>query len=197
MIDAHPAVKAVSPQAPVTDWFMGDDWHHNGTLYLAHAFRFYNGFGTPRPEPTPKPRPPAIEIPTEDGYRFYLDMGPLANANAKYFKNQIAFWNELMTHPNYDDFWQARDVRPHLNNIKPAVMTVGGWFDAEDLFGALAVYKAVEKNNPSANNRLVMGPWFHGGWSRSRAKGLARSASTRRPATSTASRSSFPFSPTC
>ncbi|MEO8680623.1 MAG: CocE/NonD family hydrolase [Vicinamibacterales bacterium] len=172
MIAAHPALKAASPQAPVTEWFVGDDFHHNGALYLAHAFRFFNGFGTPRPQPTPKPGPPATEIPTPDGYQFYLEMGPLANANAKYFKNQIGFWNEMMAHPNYDAFWQARDVRRHLNNIKPAVLTVGGWFDAEDLYGALAVYKAVEKNNPDANNRLVMGPWFHGGWSRSSGEGL-------------------------
>ena len=168
MIDAHPALKASSPQAPIMDWFVGDDFHHNGTLYLPHAFRFFNTFGRPRPEPTrPSPQQAlrATTIP-EDSYRYYLDMGPLANANEKYFKNDVSFWNDLMKHPDYDEFWQSRNLRPHLKNIKPAVMTVGGWFDAEDLFGALKTYKDVEKNSPGGQNMLVMGPWFHGGWSR-------------------------------
>ena len=168
MIDAHPALKAASPQAPITDWFVGDDFHHNGVLYLPHAFRFFNGFGRPRPEPTrPSPQQAlrATPIP-EDGYRYYLEMGPLANANEKYFKNDVGFWNDMMKHPDYDEFWQSRNLRPHLKNIKPAVMTVGGWFDAEDLYGALKVYKDVEKTSPGAQNMLVMGPWFHGGWSR-------------------------------
>jgi len=174
MIAAHPALKAASPQAPVTEWFMGDDFHHNGTLYLAHAFRFFSGFGTPRPQPTSAPRQALVDFSasTPDGYRFYLDIGPLANVNAKYFHNQIAFWDDLLEHPNYDAFWQARDVRRHLNRVTPAVLTVGGWFDAEDLYGALATYTTVEKNNPGASNRLVMGPWFHGGWSRSSGEGL-------------------------
>ena len=168
MIDAHPALKASSPQAPITDWFVGDDFHHNGVLYLPHAFSFLNGFGRPRPEPV-RPSPQlglrATPIPN-DGYRYYLEMGPLANANEKYFKNDVGFWNDMMKHPDYDEFWQSRNLRPHLKNIKPAVMTVGGWFDAEDLYGALKTYKDVEKNSPGAQNMLVMGPWFHGGWSR-------------------------------
>jgi len=160
MIDAHPALKAVSPQAPIADWFIGDDFHHNGALYLAHGFGFLSQFGWPRDEPR-------FDAGTPDGYRFALDMGPLSGANAKYFHNRIGFWNEMMEHPNYDAFWQARNLRPHLKNIKPAVMTVGGWFDAEDLFGALNVYQAVEKSSPGTCNILVMGPWFHGGWLRS------------------------------
>ncbi len=168
MIDAHPALKASSPQAPITDWFVGDDFHHNGVLYLPHAFSFLNGFGRPRPEPV-RPSPQlglrATPIP-QDGYRYYLEMGPLTNANEKYFKNDVGFWNDMMKHPDYDEFWQSRNLRPHLKNIKPAVMTVGGWFDAEDLYGALKTYKDVEKNSPGGQNMLVMGPWFHGGWSR-------------------------------
>ncbi|HKS10814.1 MAG TPA: CocE/NonD family hydrolase [Pyrinomonadaceae bacterium] len=166
VIDAHPALKAASPQAPIADWFIGDDWHHNGTFFLPHAFNFYSTLGKPRPEPT-KEFPPRFVHGTPDGYRFFLDMGPLANANTKYLKGEIAYWNELMSHPNYDDYWQARNIRPHLRNIKTPVMTVGGWFDAEDLFGALNTYKTIEETNPGARNTLVMGPWFHGGWARS------------------------------
>jgi len=166
VIDAHPALKAASPQAPIADWFIGDDWHHNGALFLPHAFNFYATLGKPRPEPT-KEFPPRFVHGTPDGYRFFLDLGPLSNADSKYFKGEIAYWNELMNHPNYDDYWQARNIRPHLRNIKTPVMTVGGWFDAEDLFGALNTYKTIEETNPGARNTLVMGPWFHGGWSRS------------------------------
>lgn len=166
VIDAHPALKAASPQAPIADWFIGDDWHHNGTLFLPHAFNFYATLGKPRPEPT-KEFPPRFVHGTPDGYRFFLDLGPLPNANTKYLKGEIAYWNDLMSHPNYDDYWQARNIRPHLRNIKTPVMTVGGWFDAEDLFGALNTYKTIEETNPGARNTLVMGPWFHGGWARS------------------------------
>jgi putative CocE/NonD family hydrolase len=163
LLDAHPALKAASPQAPIADWFIGDDFHHNGTFFLNHAFNFYSSFGRPRPRPTPQP-PPRFNHGTPDAYSFFLDMGPLANANTKYFKNELAFWNEMMNHPNYDEFWQARSTLQHFKNIRPAVMTVGGWFDAEDLYGALQTYKAIEKNNPGTYNILVMGPWFHGGW---------------------------------
>jgi uncharacterized protein len=165
-IDAHPALKAASPQAPIADWFIGDDFHHNGALFLPHAFNFFATLGKQRPKPTTE-FPPRFSHGTPDGYRFFLDLGPLANANRKYLKGEIGFWNDLMDHPTYDGFWQARNIRPHLRNIRPAVMTVGGWFDAEDLFGALETYKTIEKMNPGARNTLVMGPWFHGGWARS------------------------------
>src|SRR5438445_4881116 len=165
MIDAHPAWKAASPQAPVTDWVVGDDWHHNGALFLPHVFNFMAGFGRPRPEPTKKFNF-HFEHGTPDGYQFFLNMGSLANADAKYFKGEVAFWNEVMKHGTYDDFWKARNVRQHLKNIRPAVMTVGGWFDAENLFGALETFKKIEANSTQTNNMLVMGPWLHGGWSR-------------------------------
>lgn len=166
IIDAHPALKAASPQAPIADWFIGDDFHHNGALFLPHAFNFFATLGKARPKPTTE-APPRFQHGTPDGYKFFLEMGPLANADRKYLKGEIAFWNDLMAHPNYDDYWQARNVRPHLRHIKPAVMTVGGWFDAEDLFGALETYQTIEKTNPGVSNMLVMGPWFHGGWARS------------------------------
>lgn len=165
MIDAHPALAACSPQAPIVDWFVGDDWHHNGALQLPHAFNFMATFGRPRPEPTKK-FDFKFDHDTPDGYEFFLQMGPLPNADALYYKGDVAFWNEVMKHGNYDEFWKERNLRPHLKQIRPAVMTVGGWFDAENLFGALETYKAIEANSPKATNILVMGPWVHGGWSR-------------------------------
>ena len=164
LIDAHPALKAASPQAPISDWFIGDDWRHNGALYLAHTFHFLSSFGHARPEPIAKepPRPPFSENP--DDYDFFLRAGTLAEIGEKVFKNTIGYWDELMRHGAYDDFWKARNIRPHLRGIRPAVMTVGGWFDAEDLFGALQTYASVEQNSPGASNMLVMGPWNHGGW---------------------------------
>jgi putative CocE/NonD family hydrolase len=171
MIDAHPALKAASPQAPVCDWFVGDDFHHNGALYLAHAYRFLDFFGHPRPKPTtPGARPTQKG---QDGYRYFLEMGPLAHANdTTHFSGDVAFWTEMLSHPNYDEYWKARNPRPYLKGIKPAVMTVGGWFDAEDLFGALHVYEAIESQNPGATNTIVMGPWYHGQWSQNDGESL-------------------------
>ena len=165
---AHPALKAVSPQAPVTDWFKGDDFHHNGALFLMDAFGFMSTFGVPRPKPiTPDLGPKGFNFPIADNYRFYLEAGSVKNLKDKYFADSIRFWNNLFAHPNLDTFWRARDIQPHLTNVKPAVMVVGGFFDAEDAYGTFATYKSIEKQNPSANNILVMGPWFHGGWVRS------------------------------
>jgi uncharacterized protein len=163
LVDAHPALKAASPQAPIADWFIGDDFHHNGAFFLAHGFGFLATFGFPRSGMTTQAFRP-FDYPTPDGYDFFLKMGPLLNANAKYLKHKVSFWNEMMNHGDYDEFWQSRNLLPNLKNINPAVMTVGGWFDAEDLFGALNVYKSIECSSPGAYNVLVMGPWRHGGW---------------------------------
>ncbi|MCS7014156.1 MAG: CocE/NonD family hydrolase [Chloroherpetonaceae bacterium] len=163
--DAHPALKAVSPQAPVTDWWIGDDFHHNGAFFLMDAFTFLYSFGKARPKPTTVGNPP-YNFPTPDAYKFYLELGALRNVNEKIYRDSIAFWNEMMNHPNYDEFWKSRTILPHLKNITPAVMTVGGWFDAEDLYGPLKVYDAIERQNPKARNILVMGPWYHGAWAR-------------------------------
>ena len=165
MIDAHPAVAAVSPQAPINDWFVGDDFHHNGCLFLPHCFNFMANFGKPRPEPIKKSNAMPFDHGTPDGYKFFLEMGPLANADKLHLKGEIAFWNEVMKHGTYDDFWKSRNIRPHIKGIQPAVMTVGGWFDAENLFGALETFKNVEATGvPKGGNTLVMGPWVHGGW---------------------------------
>ncbi|MGH9791144.1 MAG: CocE/NonD family hydrolase [Candidatus Acidiferrales bacterium] len=166
MIDAHPALKAASPQAPVADWFAADDWHHNGAFLLAHAFGWWSGAGCVFTKPTTVSPCLPFDRGTNDGYDFYMRLGPLRNANEKHFKNSMPFWDEMMKRDTNDAWWQARNIRAHLKNIKPAVMTVGGWFDAENLFGALEVYRAVEKQSPGASNMLVMGPWVHGGWAR-------------------------------
>ncbi len=167
---AHPAIKAVSPQAPVTDWFMGDDFHHNGAFFLMDAFSFYYSFGASRPKPTTETAP-GFDFPMQDNYKFYLETGALKNFTNKYMKN-IKFWNELMQHPNLDDFWKARNARQYLTDVKPAVMVVGGLFDAEDTFGAWYTYQAIEKQNADADNRIVMGPWCHGCWSRDKGDAL-------------------------
>ena len=166
ILSAHPALKAASPQAPIADWFMGDDFHHNGAFFLPHAFNFFSIFGQPRPKPTME-FPPRFAHGTPDGYRFFLDMGPLPNADKKHLKGKVSFWNEMMAHPNYDEFWQSRNIVPHLRNVTTTVMTVGGWFDAENLYGALNTYQGIERQNPGIYNTIVMGPWFHGGWHRS------------------------------
>lgn len=163
-IDAHPALVAASPQAPVADWFEGDDFHHNGAFFLAASFNFYNRFGQTRPEPTTK-WPARFDHGTFDGYRFFLDAGPVKNLSVH--MKDVRFWDDLMAHETYDGFWKARNTRPHLKGIRPAVLTVGGWYDAEDTFGALETYAAIERQSPGASNRLVMGPWWHGGWARS------------------------------
>ncbi len=164
MINSHPALKAVSPQAPIADWFW-DDMHHHGAFILPLAFNFFSVFGQPRDSLTTR-WPPSFDHGTPDGYQFFLNLGPLKNVNQTYFHDDIDFWNSIVEHPNYDDFWQRRNILPHLNNISAATMVVGGWFDAEDLFGPLHTYQSIEEKNPANFNILVMGPWSHGGWTR-------------------------------
>ena len=165
-IDHHPALVAVSPQAPIADWWY-DDFHHHGAFFLPHSFNFMATFGKPRPKPTKKSGE-RFDHGTPDGYNFFLNLGSLANVNEKYFHDENPMWNNGVAHPNYDEFWQKRNILPHLNNVSPAVMTVGGWFDAEDLYGTLKIYRSIEEKNPDVYNILVMGPWAHGGWARSK-----------------------------
>ncbi len=164
MIDSHPALKAASPQAPISDWFMGDDIRHNGAFFLSQNFNFFYAFEVPSDDPLHAADKRYI-FKNHDGYDFYLRLGPLGNTE-RLFAGRVPAWSEFLAHPNYDAFWQARNIRPHLKNIHCAVMTVGGWFDAEDLFGALETYRATERQNPGLTNLLVMGPWTHGQWSR-------------------------------
>ncbi len=162
MIDAHPALKAVSPQAPVADWYF-DDFLHNGAFFLAHAYRWLGNNDQPRPKPTGE-KPPPVNYPTLDGYKLFLDAGRMENVSREYLKDASVFWKEMMAHPNRDEFWQKRNILPHLKNVAPAVMVVTGWYDAEDLYGSFKSYQAIEKQNPKVNNVLVVGPWHHGGW---------------------------------
>lgn len=166
-IDSHPALKAVSPQAPIADWFVGDDMHRHGAFNLQMAFGFFSSFGRPRPQPTEGEKSAPFKYGMQDGYQFFLNLGSVANADAKYFKGGIPFWQEIVQHPNYDEFWQSRNLLPHLKNVKAAVLTVGGWYDTEDLYGPLHIFEALDKQNPGIQNNLIIGPWTHGGWSRS------------------------------
>lgn len=205
-IDSHPALKACSPQAPVSDWFVGDDMHHNGALFLAQNFSFFTGFGQPRSAPTrPTSANPADYVEyytncrannplgdasgctvrressstasylspwngrkTPDGYDFFLSLGGLKEVSDYYqtaLGTRIKFWDDMMTHANYDQWWKDRNILTKLKNITCATMTVGGWYDNEDLYGALRTYQAIEQQNPNIPlNVLVVGPWDHGGW---------------------------------
>jgi hypothetical protein len=163
--DAHPALKCVSPQAPVTDEFIGDDANHNGAFFLLDNFDFDNFFDIPRPAPVKNYSGNLFSVSYADAYRFFLDLGPLKNANKpEYFDNKGKIWNEYMAGSTYTGYWEARNIRPHLKNIRPATLLVGGWFDAEDMFGSLRTYEAIEQQTPNNDNHIIMGPWTHGGW---------------------------------
>lgn len=166
MIDAHPALKAVSPQAPVTDYYVGDDSFHNGAFMLAANFGFYSAF-LPR-EGAPQPPAPRVgfDYGTPDGYEFYLAMGSLHAGAEKYGLARNPHYMINLDHTSYDDFWRARSIWRHFKGLTPAVLAVGGWFDAEDLQGPLRTYRQIGQASPQTSNRIVMGPWTHGSWAR-------------------------------
>jgi hypothetical protein len=173
IIDSHPALKAASPQAPMTDLFMGDDAYHGGAFMLAANFDFYTFF-TPQDHPqTPPKTETSFDYGTQDGYQFYLGVGPIGNLS-RYLGSNGALWDDQVHHDTYDAYWKARNLAPHMKNIHCAVLTVGGWFDAEDLAGPFLTYNSIEKNNPGTFNALVMGPWVHGGWARHEGSSLGR-----------------------
>ena len=166
LINSHPALMAVSPQAPISDWLVGDDFHHNGAFFLSDYFHFFSVFGIKR-DSLIKDWPKSICPQAKDGYKFYLDLGPLKNIDKKYFNKQIEYWEEFSQHPDNDNYWKSRSTIPHLKNIKPAVLVTGGWFDAEDLYGTINTFEAIVKNSPDNKNiYFAMGPWYHGGWAR-------------------------------
>ena len=164
MINSHPALKAVSPQAPCVDLYDGDDTLHGGGFWLIHNFGFFQGFGQKLEDPLhEEPRP--FDFRTPDGYRFFLEGGSIADLTRKYFTTQQPFWEDMIAHGNDAQWCAERDMSRHLKNVHAAVLTVGGWFDAEDLHGALKTYRSTEQNNPGITyNGLVMGPWSHGQW---------------------------------
>ncbi len=163
MLCGHPALKAVSPQAPMIDLWEGDDSYHRGAFQLTANFGFFLFFHSRHDAPSPD-RPEVTEVGTPDGYRWYLDAGPVAGLEGKVKQAPEGIWEEYIRHTTYDAYWQARNLRPHLRGVKPAVLTVGGWFDAEDLFGALACAHTLTEKSPATDSHLVMGPWTHGQW---------------------------------
>jgi uncharacterized protein len=166
LVGSHPALVAVSPQAPVIDYAEGDDAYHNGALMLAANFGFYVSFFPRAGGPTTDAGWTPFDFGTGDAYAFYLAMGPLSQANAKYLHGRNPYWDEIVEHPDYDDFWKARAVTPRIGEVRASVLTVGGWYDAEDLQGPLRLHARLRETSPRAAPRLVMGPWTHGGWAR-------------------------------
>ena len=173
IIDSHPALKAASPQAPMTDLFMGDDAYHGGAFMLDANFDFYSSFKPQENPQLPAKTPVPFDFGTKDSYEFYLNAGPLSNL-AKYLEGKIALWEDQVKHDTYDDYWKVRNLAPHMKNIHCAVLTVGGWFDAEDLQGPFSTFHAIDKNNSGNFNGLVIGPWVHGGWKRYDGERLGR-----------------------
>ena len=161
-INSHPALKAISPQAPIADWFF-DDFHRNGAFVTPMAFIFFDTFDKQRDGQFAY-WPKGMDQVTPDGYQFFKDLGPLTNVNEDYFNGERPFWNEIIAHPNYDDYWQSRNLLQHLSKTNPATLVVGGWYDTEDLYGPLYTYQTMSQKNSQSHIKLVMGPWSHGQW---------------------------------
>lgn len=169
MIEAHPALRAVSPQGPVTDYFLNDDSFHNGAFLLAHNFSFYVDFFPRGPVPgPPAPTRGTFDFGTSDHYAFYLGLGSLAEASRRHGLDANPYWMANLEHTTLDEFWKARGIWRHFRDVTPAVLTVGGWYDAENLHGALRTHAALRAGSPGTEAHLVMGPWTHGGWARGR-----------------------------
>ena len=173
IIDSHPALKAASPQAPMTDLFMGDDAYHGGAFMLNANFEFY-AFFKPQANPQLPPKDSgSFDYGTKNGYDFYLNAGPISNLS-KDLGGKSALFDDQMHHDTYDEYWKPRNLAAHMKNIHCAVLTVGGWFDAEDLQGPFSTFHAIDKNNSGIFNALVVGPWVHGGWYRYDGEHLGR-----------------------
>lgn len=162
-IDSHPALKAISPQAPCANWFFGDDVHHNGAFFLQDIFDFLTFFGPPRPKLGQWGQGPSIPA-YDSAYDFFLKLGSVANVEPEFYKGRVRFWGDMLKHPTYDSYWKSEELPSKMTGVKCAVMTVGGWYDAEDQWGALNLPNAIEKQNPGVTSLRVVGPWFHGGW---------------------------------
>jgi uncharacterized protein len=173
IIDSHPALKAASPEAPMTNLFMGDDAYHGGAFMLAANFGFYAFFKPQENPQLPKKDRSSFEFGTTSGYDFYLNVGPISNLD-KYLDGKSWLFDDQMRHDTYDDYWKVRNLAPHMKNIHCAVLTVGGWFDAEDLQGPFSTFHAIDKYNSGIFNALVIGPWVHGGWAHYDGENLGR-----------------------
>lgn len=165
MIDAHPALKASSPQASPSDMWIGDDFHHNGAFRLMYTFGWLSRNAVVRSGPSNE-RTETFDYGTPDGFKFFLELGPVSNVDKKYFHNRVPAWNEYMEHGDYDEYWKKQNVLQHLNDIKHPILNVAGWFDAEDFYGPMSIYYTIEKKNPDNKSILIVGPWLHGGWAR-------------------------------
>lgn len=165
MIDAHPALKASSPQASPADMWIGDDFHHNGAFRLMYTFGWLSNNARTRTGPTGQ-RSARFDYGTNDGYQFFLELGPVKNVDERYFQKRVPTWNEYMEHGDYDEYWQEQNVLQYLDDITHPVLNVAGWFDAEDFYGPMSIYQTIEEKNPENQSMLVVGPWLHGGWAR-------------------------------
>jgi hypothetical protein len=170
LIDAHPALRASSPQAPPQDQFLGDDYHSGGAFQLSYAFNWMSSNARARSAPSDAPAQ-RFDFGTPDGYRFFLDLGAAANAS-RLFRDEVPTWNDYMTHGTYDEYWQSRNVPKDLVNVRTPVLVVAGWFDAEDHYGPFMMQQALAAKSPGNATRLVVGPWSHGGWARGAGESL-------------------------
>ena len=167
MLDPHPALKAVSPQASPADMFLGDDFHHNGAFRLSYGFEYATMMETSNINTN-------FSFDQYDTYEWYLELGALSNVNAKYLNGKIPTWNDFVAHPNYDVFWQKQAFAPYLNRVTVPTLNVAGWWDQEDFYGPQKIYELLEKHDAGKNNYLVVGPWNHGGWNRAEGKQLGK-----------------------
>src|SRR5262245_14057552 len=159
MLDPHPALKAVSPQASPADMFLGDDFHHNGAFRLSYGFEYVAMMETDKVNTN-------FKFDRRDTYEWYLQLGALSNVNAKHFRGKLPTWNDFVAHPNYDEFWKRQSLEPRLTRITVPTLNVAGWYDQEDFRGPLRIYELLEQHDTKNQNFLVVGPWDHGGWSR-------------------------------
>jgi hypothetical protein len=168
MLDPHPAIKAVAPQASPADMYLGDDFHHNGAFRLSYGFEYVYLLEAAQEKTT------RFDFDRYDTYDFYLGLGALSNVNARFFKGKMPTWNDFVAHPNYDAFWKRQAVAPHLTAVNVPTLNVAGWWDQEDFYGPLKIYDTLETKDGRGQNVLAVGPWNHGGWARGEGDSLGR-----------------------
>jgi hypothetical protein len=169
MLDPHPALRAAVPQASPADMWIGDDFHHNGAFRLSYGFEYAYMM-----ESSKEISDVSKVIDRFDTYEWYLELGSLANVNAKYFHNRLPTWNDFVNHPDYDAFWKRQAFAPWLTRVTVPTLNVAGWWDQEDFYGPVKIYELLERHDTANKNFLVIGPWNHGGWSRGEGRKLGR-----------------------